>query len=133
MKGVLAEWIRSMTGGPIQSDSDIVYTDPPSLTDLEDNGLVTKDMLLSSIPGVPVNPVITLIVGGTTSNPITVSYGDMTNPTLLFRNSDGSNYAGAANNTDNAYAGSPSNSITLTGDDNGSGKFVDSFTFIIKP
>jgi hypothetical protein len=127
MKGVIADFIRSMLGGPIISASDIVYSDPPTLSDLEDNGLVTKDMLLGSMPIAPTDQIGTVITGGVTANPITVNYGAMVNPTLIFRNADGSNYGGAVNNVDNGTE------IVLTGDDDGAGHFADSFNFIIKP
>jgi hypothetical protein len=116
-----------MLGGPIISASDIVYSDPPTLSDLEDNGLVTKDMLLGSMPIAPPDQIGTVITGGVTANPITVNYGAMVNPTLIFRNADGSNYGGAVNNVDNGTE------IVLTGDDDGAGHFADSFNFIIKP
>jgi len=133
MKGAILDWIRSMGGSAIQSRCDIVYTNPPSLTDLEANGLVTKTMLLAAVPPFAADPVTTAIVGGVTANPITVNYGDMQDPTLIFRNADGTNYSGAVNSIDHAYDGSPVNSITLTGDDDGAGHFADSFSFIIKP
>lgn len=94
--------------------------------DFADDDLINKRCLLALIPD-PDSQIITPIIGGTTGNPITVTYGAMTNPTLIFRNADGSNYAGAVNNVDNGTA------IVLTGDDNGSGKFADSFSFILKP
>lgn len=127
MKGAILDWIRSMAGGPITSDSDIVYSDPPSLTDLESNGLVTKNMMVSYVPSPPADQITTPIIGGTTDNPITVNYGDMVNPTLIFRTAAGLNYTGSVNNQDTGTT------IVLTGDDNGSGKFADSFSFIIKP
>lgn len=127
MKGAILDWIRSMAGGSIMSDSVIEYLDPPSLTDLPDNGLVTKNMLENALPPTPTDQIITPIVSGVTGNPKTVNYGEMVNPTLIFRNSDGSNYSGAVNNIDNGTE------IVLTGDDDGSGKFADSFSFIIKP
>lgn len=114
-----------LTTDNIISDNVIVYSNPPSLTDLPDAGLVTKNMLESQYTPSG-TPVVTSIVGGTTANPITVAYTGFEYPTLVFRNSDGSNYAGAVNNVDNG------SSIVLTGDDDGTGHFADSFTFIIK-
>lgn len=77
--------------------------------------------------GGPGGQITTPIVGGVTNNPITVSHAPIINPSLIFRNADGSNYGGAVNNVDNGTT------IVLTGDYNGSGKFADSFSFIIKP
>jgi hypothetical protein len=115
-----------LTTDSILSDNVIEYTDPPSFTDLPDNGLVTKNMIETQYP-VPGAQVVTAIEAGVTANPITVAYGTMINPTLIFRNSDGSNYSGAVNNVDTGAG------ITLTGDDDGAGHFADSFSFIIKP
>lgn len=93
-----------------------------------DNSFVTRGMLNIVAESMSAGPqVITDIVGGTTPNPITVDYASIQNPTLIFRNADGSNYGGATNNTDTGT------SIILQGDDDGSGHFVDSFTFTIKP
>lgn len=95
----------------------------------DNNSLVTKGMLqvvADSIPGA-IPQVTTPIVGGTTPNPITVPYTGMENPTLIFRNADGSNYSGAVNNVDTGT------DIVLTGDDDGTGHFADSFSFVIKP
>lgn len=71
-------------------------------------------------------PVITQIIGGVTLNPITVPYTGFTNPTLIYRNADGSNYNGAVNNVDTGSA------IILTGDSNDGVTFADSFEFVIK-
>lgn len=110
----------------ILSDNVIEYTDPPSLTDLPDDGLVTKNMMQEQFP-VPGAQVTQLITGGITPNPTTVPYTGFVNPTLIFRNADGSNYTGLTSNVDDG------SSIVLTGDDDGSGHFIDSFTIIIKP
>lgn len=127
MKGALLQRIFArLIGDSILSDNVIEYTNPPSLTDLPDNGLVTKIMIETEYP-VPGAQVTTVIISGVTENPITVPYGMMVNPTLIFRNADGSNYSGAVNNVDTGSA------IVLTGDDDGFGHFEDSFTFIIKP
>lgn len=112
-------------GTPIISDNVIEYFDPPSLTDMPDNGLVTKSMLENALPPNGAQ-VITEIIGGTTPNPITVPYTGFVNPTLIFRNANGSNYSGATNNVDTGAE------IVLTGDDDGSGHFADSFSFVIK-
>lgn len=70
--------------------------------------------------------IITQIIGGVTDNPITVPYNGFTNPTLIYRNADGSNYNGAVNNIDTGSA------IILTGDSNDGVTFADSFEFVIK-
>ena len=51
----------------------------------------------------------------------------MVNPTSIYRNADGSEYGGVSANVDLG------NGIMITGDDDGSGHFADSFTFVIKP
>lgn len=124
MKGAILDWISSVADR-IRSANIIQYTTRYELADLQDDSLVTKYLLLNNIS--PTEPIVTPIVGGTTPNPISVNYGAMEFPTLIFRNADGSNYAGATNNVDDGTA------ITLTGDDDGSGHFADSFTFVIKP
>lgn len=127
MKQALLQRIFArLIGDSIYSDNVIEYTNAPSLTDLPDQGLVTKNMLLSQYSPGGVQ-VVTSIVGGTTGNPITVPYTDIINPTLIYRNADGSSYSGAVNNIDTG------DTIVLTGDDDGTGKFADSFSFIIKP
>lgn len=95
----------------------------------DDNSLVTRGMLNTAIDSIPTMgiQVTTPIVSGVTANPITVAYTGYANPTLIFRNADGSEYAGAVNNVDNGA------NIVLTGDSDGSGHFADSFSFIIKP
>lgn len=80
------------------------------------------DLVSGSAPAITTN-----IIAGVTPNPITVSYTGMAHPWLIFRNSDGSNYGGAPDNTDTG------SSIILSGNDDGAGHFADSFTFIIKP
>lgn len=71
-------------------------------------------------------PIITQIIGGVTLDPITVPYTGFTNPTLIFRNADGSNYNGAVNNIDTGT------SIILSGDSGDGVTFADSFEFVIK-
>lgn len=51
----------------------------------------------------------------------------MVNPDSVYRNADGSQYAGVSANVDLG------NGIMITGADDGSGKFADSFVFWIKP
>lgn len=128
MKGVLAEWIRSMTGGPIQSDSDIVYTNPPSLTDLEDNGLVTKDMLLSSIPGGGPDPIS--ITQGVDLTPMTVPYGDTPSPDYVLINLTGSPNNLIDRQTNVTYFGG---NFVIYGATADGTTFADSFLFSIKP
>lgn len=50
MKGALLDYIRAKVGQAIKSASTIIYTNPPSLTDLPDDGLVTKNMLVGYVP-----------------------------------------------------------------------------------
>lgn len=107
------------------SDNPIHYANRYELGDLEDDDLVTKYLLENNISPV-VGQITTEITAGVTTNPITVAHTGMVNPTLIFRNADGSNYGGAVNNVDDGT------SIELTGDGDGSGKFADSFTWIMK-
>lgn len=111
----------------------IVFSQPAgdetaiALTAKGDNDYITKkEFVDNSEPALA--QIITPIVGGTTGNPITVDYVGMINPTLIFRNADGSNYGGAVNNVDNGTG------IVLTGDFDPTGTFfANSFSFIIKP
>lgn len=66
MKGALLDYIRAKVGEAIQSASNIIYTNPPSLTDLPDNGLVTKAMLVGYVPP---STIVTVPKTLTTSDP----------------------------------------------------------------
>lgn len=125
MKGARLDWIFTVLER-IGVASKMGYKERYELIDLADDDFITKYLLVNNISPV-VEQITTDIVGGETPNPITVSYEFMTNPTLIFRNSDGSNYSGAVNNVDTGTE------IVLTGDDTGDGTFADSFVFTIKP
>jgi hypothetical protein len=121
MKGVIADWIRSVADF-VTSESRISYKTTYDISALNPNDLITKAMFIDG----PFAQITTPIMGGVTPNPVTITYGAMINPTIILRNNDGSNYSGSANNVDNGTE------IVLTGDDNGSGKFADTFNIILK-
>lgn len=126
MKGALLQRIfaRLLTDS-ILSDNVIEYTDAPSLTDLPDQGLVTKNMLLSQYsPGGA--QVEYDVVAGTTPISQTIPYTDITNPTVLFRLPDGTNYTGYLGYQDTGT------DIVLTSPDMGDGTSADTYTVIIK-
>jgi hypothetical protein len=74
----------------------------------------------------PPPPAPVSIIGGTTSNPLTVPYVGNSSTGYTLRRADGS----FDWNTSVTYDGSQ---FVITGDDDGSGHFSDSLTFAIKP
>lgn len=132
-------WLKSkVVNGFISSKSFISYYSSdssiyPQSALPDDNSLVTRGMLnivADSIPSTG-GQVTQLITGGTTPMPTDIPYTSFINPTVMFKNEDGSDYAGAFAQ-DNAYAGTPVNSITVTGNADGT-HFIDTFWVIIKP
>ena len=74
----------------------------------------------------PIPPIVRNITGGVTTIPQTIVHTGMTWPSVIFRDGSGNEYAGATSQ-DNGT------SIIVTGDDDGSGKFADSFVVVVKP
>jgi len=129
--------ILTPTGTGVTSSPDTIYVNEPAVN-VTGTGVgahftvVTVGNVADSItqtnPGSGYNQGDTFTIGVLPGILFTIETATtMNNPTLIFRNADGSNYSGAANNVDTGDA------IILTGDDDGIGHFADSFTFIIKP
>lgn len=96
-----------------------------TLSAKDDNDYITKKIFNDNSGGVVPDP--TVITAGTTETPLTVAYAgnDSTSYTLK-RASDGT----FDWNTPVAYDGS---NFVITGNDDGTGKFADSYIFRIKP
>lgn len=126
MKGAFLQRIFALLGDSIFSDNVIEYSDPPSLTDMPDNGVITKNMLLSQYS--PSGEQVEYdVVAGTTSVSQTIPYADITNPTVLFRDASGNNYTGYTGYQDTGT------DIVVTSPDMGDGTSADTYTVIIKP
>lgn len=121
---LLQRIFAKLTTDTILSDNVIEYFDDRFLPDLPDNGLITKAMMVSYVPGA-VAPISTTITAGTTPVSLTVPYTDMVDPTILFRTTDGHPYSPV----DYQDTGS---SVVLTSPDDGTGKSADTYTMIIK-
>jgi hypothetical protein len=124
-ESVISRIISAIKGNRIAIRENLFYDAYKSTIDFADDDLPNWRAVKAEIGNI--NQITTPITSGVTGNPITVAYTGMVNPTLIFRNGDGSNYSGATNNVDNGTE------IILTGDDDGHGKFADTFSFIIKP
>lgn len=125
-ESVISRIISAIKGDKVAVRENLFYDTVKGNLDFEDDDLINKRTVEAIISGGTLQ-ITTNIVAGTTPNPKTVAYSGMVNPSLVFRNLDGSNYSGATNNVDNGT------DIVLTGDDDGTGHFADTFTFIIKP
>lgn len=124
MKGVIADFITTVLVRTI-SDKIIGYKNRYELGDLEDDDLVTKYLLVNAAPTTPPTPIP--IIAGTTPTPLVTPYSLTSLPLYgLLRSSDNS----FDWNTNVIYDGA---NFTINGNDDGSGKFADSFTFFIKP
>lgn len=130
-EGAFSRIISVIKNVKVAIRENLFYDSVKTLIDFADDDLINLRAAKSLISGG--DDIKTPIVGGTTANPITIEYGSLTDPTIICRNTDGTEYSGTQKTLDNAYAGSPDNSITFTGDDNGSGKFLDTFYIILKP
>jgi hypothetical protein len=73
----------------------------------------------------PVPPIVRNITGGVTTIPQTYAHPGMVWPTVMFRDGSGNTYGGA-------FGQDTGTDIVVSGDDDGSGKFADSFIVIIK-
>src|SRR5690348_14184993 len=115
MKGVLADWISSVL--PRVSIGKIFgYAHRYELGDLEDDDLVTKYLLVNSIPsGIP-DPITHAVIAGD-AQPVTIPYAPFVSPNVKYRNADGSRYSGATDTDDGT-------NIIVTGDADGSGNFA---------
>lgn len=78
----------------------------------------------------PTSPTPTNIVAGTDATPKVIAYSATSNPGYILRCSTSSKANLIDNATNVTYDGT---NFTIYGADNGSGKFVDSFVFAIKP
>ena len=127
MKGAVLDWITSKLDR-IGVTTRFGYKTRYEMADLDDDDLVTKYLLENFAGGsLPVPPDPVSITAGTDDTPMVVAYegGSSTSYTLK-RLSDGT----FDWNTPVVFDGSQ---FTINGDDNGSGKFADSFIFSIKP
>lgn len=127
MKGAILDWITSKLDR-IGVATRLGYTTRYEMGDLDDDDLVTKYLLENFAGGsLPTPPDPVSITAGTDDTPMVVAYvgGSSTSYTLK-RLSDGT----FDWNTGVVFDGS---NFTINGDDNGSGKFADSFIFSIKP
>lgn len=122
MKAAILDWIRSVADR-ITSDSIIQYKNRYELGDLQPDSLVTKYLLLNNslIP----EQITTSVTGGVTANGIVIAHTGMTFPNVAFFTPSGDKYTGISNVNDDGT------NITVTGDDDGSGHFVDSFLIVI--
>lgn len=73
----------------------------------------------------PVPTITRNITGGVTTIPQTIAHAGMVWPTVIFRDGSGNIYGGATSQ-DNGT------SIIVTGDDDGSGNFADTFIVVVK-
>lgn len=129
MKGIIVDWIRAVSQTWVRSDSVIDYDETYSFTaDLRDNSLITKAMMINYVGIAPPTP--TNIVAGTDATPKIIAYSATSNPGYVLINLTGSPVKLIDNATNVTYDGT---NFTIYGADNGSGKFIDSFVFIIKP
>lgn len=76
-----------------------------------------------SVPPVP--DIVRSITGGVTTIPQTITHTGTTWPTVIFRDGAGNVYSGATSQDTGT-------DIVVTGDDDGTGKFADSFVVIVK-
>lgn len=121
MKGAILDWIRSVADR-ITSSSILQYETRYELGDLQPDSLVTKYLLLNNSL-IPVQ-ITRNVTGGTTPNGMVIAHTGMTFPGVAFYTPSGDEYTGANFNDDGT-------NITVTGDDDGSGHFVDTFLIVI--
>lgn len=126
-EGAFNRIISVIFGDKVAVRENLFYNTFKGSLDFAPDDLPNWRAVLAVVPGGGETAITTPIVSGVTSNPITVNYGTMVNPTIILRNVDGSNYSGSGHNVDNGVE------IILTGDDDGTGHFIDTFTFILKP
>lgn len=118
------ELVSPIRGNRIFFGDKAAYKEHYALIDMEDDDLVTKSMLDSIVPAP--DDIIIDIIAGTTETPVTVPYPNMQNPLYrLLRSSDDSFDWNTVVKDDGV-------NLIVNGADDGTGKFADSYTFIIK-
>ena len=124
MKGVIVNYLTSVLAR-IKSARFMSYVTRYEWGDFADDDLVTKYAVSGQIAPLPPNS--TIITAGTTVTPLTVAFegGDSTSYTLKRASDNSFDW-----NTNVQYDGSV---FTILGEDDGSGKFADSYVFAMKP
>lgn len=116
--------IGSSTTDPILVRGKARFAQDLVTADLADRDVPSWINVLNAIGSVVFGFIKVDVVAGD-PQPLTIPHPDFTWPTVMYRNADGSRYGGATD-TDTG------SDIVVTGDDDGSGNFADSFTVIVK-
>lgn len=123
-ESVVSRIISAIKGNKVAIRENLFYDTVKGNLDFAADDLINKRCALAILAGGGVDPVP--ITAGTTVTPLIVAYSASANPSYILQRADDS----FDWNTDVKYDGA---NFTIAGDDDGSGKFADSYTFVIKP
>lgn len=123
-ESVISRIISAIKGNKIAVRENLFYDSFKGSVDFALDDVPNWRAVLSASPIVP--PATVNIISGTTPTPLIVAYNSSSGPGYTLQRADNS----FDWNTGVKYDGT---NFTITGDDNGSGKFADSFVFKIRP
>lgn len=123
-ESVVSRIISAIKGAKVAVRENLFYDTPKSLIDFADDDLINKRALSGAGVIIPPDPVD--IVAGLTTTPLIIAYNTTVSPSYtLIRGSD--------NTYDWARVAYDGSRFTITGDDDGTGHWIDDYTFSIKP